>query len=235
MCIGAEAGCHVVPDAIAPIDMMFDWLEPTRMPMSFSDMTSSGPMFIVPMPVPPASGVGFVSCPSCVIPGIFMLLMPPEVSGLAAGDAFVCGVWLFMFMFMGIPLSIFCPGEGEAGSVVALGVDGICIPGILFMSVFAGEDEGVGDCNGVDVPFTFMPFMFILCASCFFGAGRCNLFRRMVDLAFRFAFDLGFRFDISMPGILCISCCARMVMTLAANRVVTMSAHSVARTLLLIV
>jgi hypothetical protein len=33
--------------------------------------------------------------------------MPPEVSGLAEGDAPVCGVWLFMGMFMGIPLSIF--------------------------------------------------------------------------------------------------------------------------------
>jgi hypothetical protein len=163
-----------------------------------------------------------------------MLPMPPGVSGLAVGDALVCGVWLVMGMFMG--MSIFCPGEGEACGVAVAGVVGICIPDILFMSIFAGEGEGVGDCDGIGVPFTFMSLMFIARASCFFGAGRCDpLFRRVVGLAFRFAFRfaLVFGFDMSMPGILCISCCARMVLTLAADRAVTTSAHSVARTLLL--
>ena len=50
MCIGPDEGCHEVPDPIAPIDEMLFSLEPTRTPMSFADMTISGPMFIEPVP-----------------------------------------------------------------------------------------------------------------------------------------------------------------------------------------
>ena len=46
MCIGPDDGCHEVPDPIAPIDMTFVSLEPTRMPMSFPNITINGPMFI---------------------------------------------------------------------------------------------------------------------------------------------------------------------------------------------
>jgi hypothetical protein len=163
-----------------------------------------------------------------------MLLMPPEVSGLAVGDAPGRGVWLFMFMFMGIPLSIFCPGDGGACGIAVVEVGGICIPGMLPMSIFCGDACGAGvevaagidipgilsipfcavdagDDDGVDVPGIFMPLMFMPCMSCFFSAGRCDpLFCRVADLAFRFAFrfafDLVFGFDMSMPGMFCMSC-----------------------------
>jgi hypothetical protein len=76
---------------------------------------------------------------------------------------------------------------------------------MLPVPVLPGDGEGVGDCDGID-----MPFMFIPCMSVFFGAGRALFFRRVVvmafDLAFRFAFGLAFAFDIFMPGMSCMSC-----------------------------
>ena len=51
MCIGADEGCHDVPDPIAPMDMRFVSLEPTRMLISFPDIESNGPMFIFILPV----------------------------------------------------------------------------------------------------------------------------------------------------------------------------------------
>jgi hypothetical protein len=50
MCIGPDDGCQEVPDPIAPIDMTFESLDPTRMPMSLPDITISGPRFIEPIP-----------------------------------------------------------------------------------------------------------------------------------------------------------------------------------------
>ena len=46
MCIGPDEGCHAVPDPIAPIDITFVSLEPTRMPMSLPSITTSGPISI---------------------------------------------------------------------------------------------------------------------------------------------------------------------------------------------
>src|SRR5205085_11625757 len=108
MCIGPEAGCHDVPDPIAPIGIRLCSLDPTRMLMSFADITISGPMFIEPvpddmsMPLMPCA----LSRPACAVPGMFMLPMPPCVSAPAAGDGPACGVGLFIGIFMGIPLSV---------------------------------------------------------------------------------------------------------------------------------
>ncbi len=76
MCIGPDDGCHEVPDPIAPIDITFVSLEPTRMPISFAVITISGPMFIF---IPPMS-----------IPGICLI-------GLAEGLAEGIGIFISIF------------------------------------------------------------------------------------------------------------------------------------------
>ena len=60
MCIGPDDGCQAVPDPIAPIDIRFVSLDPTRMLMSFSVVTINGPMFIVmpPMSIPGICDIG---------------------------------------------------------------------------------------------------------------------------------------------------------------------------------
>ena len=57
--------------------------------------------------------------------------MPPGAAGVAAGEGPVCGMGWFMGMFM----SILCSGDGEACGDGDGEDDGVCIPGILFMSV----------------------------------------------------------------------------------------------------
>ena len=42
MNIGVDDGCHEVPDPIAPIEIKFVSLEPTRIAMSSPDITSNG-------------------------------------------------------------------------------------------------------------------------------------------------------------------------------------------------
>ena len=88
---------------------------------------------------------------------MFMLPMPPEVSGLAAGDGLACGVWLFMGVLMGIVMSIFCPGDGEACGAGVGDAAGICIPGMLFISIFCGDaaGAGVGEAVGICMPGMF--------------------------------------------------------------------------------
>src|ERR1051326_2299015 len=49
MCIGPDAGCQDVPGPIAPIEIRFVSLEPTRIPMSSPFITTSGPMSIAPI------------------------------------------------------------------------------------------------------------------------------------------------------------------------------------------
>src|SRR2546421_6347007 len=156
----------------------------------------------------------------------------PEVSGLAAGDGLDCGVGLFM----GIVMSIFRSGDGEACVVGDGAPAGICIPGMFCMSIFcgdadgagvgeaagicmpdmfsirvcpvAGEGVGGGDFAGMFMPFMFMPLM--PCASCFFGVCRALCLRRTLDLCFdlvfRFALALAFGFDMFIPGMFCMSC-----------------------------
>src|ERR1044072_2719061 len=51
MCIGPDDGCHAVPDPVAPIEMTFVSLEPTRMPISSSFITMSDPTS-KPLPAP---------------------------------------------------------------------------------------------------------------------------------------------------------------------------------------
>ncbi len=58
MYIGADDGCHEVPEPVAAIDIKFFLLDPMRMPMSFPDMTSSGPIFIEPICMPGISDIG---------------------------------------------------------------------------------------------------------------------------------------------------------------------------------
>src|SRR5437588_811148 len=87
MCIGPEDGCQDVPDPIAPIDMMLVALDPTRMPISFPDMTISGPIFIelipgIPSmlfipPIAPGEGLAVGIGMSIFIPGMFIPCMFP--------------------------------------------------------------------------------------------------------------------------------------------------------------
>ena len=98
MCIGPDDGCQDVPDPIAPIDMMFVSLDPTRMPMSLSIMTIKGPIFIEPISIPgmpsiaPGAGLAVGIC----IPGMFIC-----VCGEADGEGDVCGICI-PGMFIGI-------------------------------------------------------------------------------------------------------------------------------------
>src|ERR1051325_986873 len=74
MFIGPEAGCQLVPEPIAPIDIRFVLLEPTRIPMSLPDITINGPMFIGPIFIEPIS------------------IGPISISGECAGDGDGVGV-----------------------------------------------------------------------------------------------------------------------------------------------
>src|SRR5205814_7830694 len=116
MCIGADEGCQEVPDPIAPIDIKFVSLDPTRMLMSLPFITNSGPIFIEPMPGMPS-----------------MPFIPP----IAPGEGLAMGIGIFIFCSgeacgFGEATGICMPGificvcgdaEGEAA--------GICIPGIF--------------------------------------------------------------------------------------------------------
>jgi len=116
MRIGPDEGCHEVPDPIAPIDMMFVSLEPTRIPISFPLTTNSGPMFVFvpPIFIPGICAIGladgltdgigiFISfcgdgagvTEGICIPGMsFMGLGEGEAFGV--GDGFACGAGIFM-------------------------------------------------------------------------------------------------------------------------------------------
>src|SRR5947207_244822 len=65
MFIGPEDGCQDVPDPIAPIDIRFLSLDPTRIAMSLSVITNNGPMFIGPI-------LCLFPIPGIFIPGMFM-------------------------------------------------------------------------------------------------------------------------------------------------------------------
>ena len=104
MCIGAEEGCQDVPEPIAPIDIVFLSLEPTRTPMSSFVITIKAPMFMDPVCIPGiwpigldaglAEGIGiFISI--CGDgegvgdeSGIFMLGISSIVRGVGEGFAF---------------------------------------------------------------------------------------------------------------------------------------------------
>src|SRR6266852_2894354 len=121
MCIGAEEGCHEVPEPIAPIDMMFFSLEPTRIPISSPDITSNGPMFIEPIPgMPSMPFIPLIAPGEGLAPGIGMLIF---CSGEPCGFGEADGICM-----PGIFICICGDAEGEAA--------GICIPGMLPMSCF---------------------------------------------------------------------------------------------------
>src|SRR2546430_13466943 len=136
MCIGPDDGCQVVPEPIAPMDMMFVSLDPTRIPMSLPFITISGPMFIELIPgvlsmpfIPPISpGEGLAI-------GIGMFIW---CSGAACGFGEAAGIF--------IPRVILCDGPGEGDAV------GICMRGIFICVCGDAEGDACGFC---------MPGMFI--------------------------------------------------------------------------
>src|SRR5438105_2602624 len=118
MCIAADEGCQEVPEPIAPIDIKFLPLEPTRIDMSLSVITISGPMFVAPPILMPgiwpiglaeglAAGVGMF------IPGIFVC-----ACGDAAGVGEADGICM---------PGIFISGVGEAfGAGEGIGIPCLC-------------------------------------------------------------------------------------------------------------
>jgi hypothetical protein len=105
MYIGDEDGSKDVPDPIAPIDIVFFSLEPTRILISSPFITSSGPRFMfIPLMFMPgiwpiglaiglAEGIGMFICgvgegdgAAICIPGIL------SIDGVVEGDAFGVGV-----------------------------------------------------------------------------------------------------------------------------------------------
>jgi len=129
MRMGPDDGCHDVPDPIAPIDMIFVSLEPTRIPMSLPLITISGPMLMGP--IRPMSSIPFIP-----------LIAPGE--GLAPGtgmfiSSFGCGEACEFgdadgICIPGMFISIFC-GDADGDGLVC----GVFIPGI-----FTRWGEGLG-------------------------------------------------------------------------------------------
>src|SRR6266542_4003043 len=122
MCIGPDDGCHEVPDPIAPIEMMFVSLEPTRTPISFAIITISGPMFIDPIP--------------CILsmPGMFCI---------APGEGLACGTGMFMpgmFAMLCFPAGFFF----LVAARFFCGDDFLLIPGMFCMS-WAGSADATKD------------------------------------------------------------------------------------------
>lgn len=99
-----------------------------------------------------------------------------------------------------LPISVFCAGAAGVGEAA-----GIFMPGMFCIRVCPadGEGAGVGDLAGIPIPRMFMPLVPFL-----FGARRALRLRRALDLAldlaFRFDCRLAFGFDIFMPGMSCI-------------------------------
>jgi hypothetical protein len=157
------------------------------------------------------------------------------MSCMLCGDGEGAGVGVAAGICMPGMFSICCgaaccveDGDGEeAGAGFRMS-----IPGMFPMSVLSGDGEVAGECDGMGMPFMFMPPM-----SCFFGAGRALFFRRAAVLAFAFDFrlalGLAFGFDMSMPGMFCMLCprCCARVITPAVSSAATASAHSMLRTL----
>src|SRR6266536_4816101 len=154
MCIGPEEGCHEVPEPMAPIDIMFPSLEPTRIPMSSPDITINGPMFVVAIPGMPAmsffaSSDGWPLAGAFMsIPGISLCDVLGEALGAAAGifipgciscEGFGAGEDTPAGIF--IPGLISCDGLGEGDATAA----GIFIPGCISCD---GTEDGDGDVAG---------------------------------------------------------------------------------------
>src|SRR5215211_7744780 len=102
ICIGPDDGCQAVPEPIAPIDMTFVSLEPTRIPISSPFMMTSGPMSIAPVSAP--------DIPVC----------PME-----PGDGLAIGIGMFIFCSGdGDGAGIGIPGVCRCGCVPAGDGDG---------------------------------------------------------------------------------------------------------------
>jgi len=108
MDIGADDGCHEVPDPIASIDIKFFSLEPIRMPIS-SPFITSGPLFMLP--------------PICV-PGIWF--GPGDAAGTGM-FIFICGEGDALGDASGICMpGMFCSLRGvgdDDGDGVGKGID----------------------------------------------------------------------------------------------------------------
>src|SRR5712692_6974972 len=208
MCIAADEGCHEVPEPIAPMDRMFESLDPTRIPISSPDITSNGPMFIEAIPgMPSMPFIPPIAPGDGLAPGIGMLIFcSGEPCGFGEADG-ICMPGIFICI---------CGGE-EGGVADCFGDDkglaGIFIPG-MFIWIW-GDAEGEGILSifggsaflrrgrtlrrcipGIAIPGMFMPGM--LPMSCFFAV--CFFFP-----AFLFflgvAFVLGLGFALLIPGI----------------------------------
>src|SRR6266404_3052411 len=95
MCIGPDDGSQVVPDPIAPMDMMLISLAPTRMPISLPFITINGPISIE------------------LIPGMFPMPFIPPIS---PGEGLAMGIGIFIFC-SGVPC-----GFGEVAGIWLLGI-----------------------------------------------------------------------------------------------------------------
>jgi hypothetical protein len=130
------------------------------------------------------------------IPGMFCM-------SVFCGDAEGVGVEVAAGICMPGMFSICCVEDGAWDDMGAGFL--MFMPGMAPMSLFGWEGVGVRECEGMFMPFMFMPPM-----SCFFGAGRALFFRRVAVLVFATAFrlDLGFAFglDMFMPGMSCMLC-----------------------------
>src|SRR5437762_1704546 len=135
---GAVDGCQLAPDPIWPIHIMFCWLRPTRMPISSSCKTISGPIFIWSLFISiPAIGDGLAAGM-----GIFISDAGDAAAGLGeAAGLFIPGISAF------IGGDDEGDGEGEGFAIF--------IPGMASFVVSDGVGEGAGRDGSVSTGMSF--------------------------------------------------------------------------------
>src|SRR6185295_3140954 len=192
MYMGADDGCQEVPEPIAPIDVTFFSLAPTRMPMSVPDITISGPMFIE---LPPDISIPFMSLVAAgrlpaadggmFIPGVCvwgfcsLVLVSPVCDATAAGGILFSGVWR-----CGVGLGAGATFAGGAGSA-GMTIPGVCRcgEGTGLASASAGATGVVGFIPGISAMSCFWTASVFLTTFFFF---RRTVFRLCRAFAFGF-------------------------------------------------
>jgi hypothetical protein len=223
MCIGADDGCQVVPEPIAPIDMTLVLLEPTRIPISLPFITSNGPIVIDSFELAPDMSMPFIWSSPGFAPGLgdgtarFISIFSGDAVGLAgvAPGIFMPGMWICGdALGLAARIGMFRCGSISVGDACGFGggeLAGVCMPGMFMCgSIFSAGACGLGvaELAGICIPG-------MLLMSCVLGA--CSLFRTSVlglrdaprRFTFAFGFDFGFDFALGllMPGMLWPSCC----------------------------
>lgn len=132
--MGADEGCHDVPEATAPIDITFLSREPTRTPMSVSVITINVPMFIDPVCIPGIWPIGLAEGPADGI-GIF-ICVDGDCEGEAAG---ICTPGIFI---SGVGFGVAVDGDFGGGTGEDFGA-GIFIPGICCDLVCAANTTSI--------------------------------------------------------------------------------------------